>query len=408
MTKHAKSASVKTKRSAAKKTSKGAKGKAHKEVKKPLLIAALEGFGYTTIDVTDNVTQKEAEKVFETDARTITKSEGVPLLKHRMELLKYAERNGVQGAQPLLVYSIVKNSADRTTRINLDVVGINRGVAEAFILETLNHIATSLQLPFVWHIGCVGEKESFARFEREVSAYYRRHLDALSINAREKAKSAALELLSEQTGPLQKLAEDAPKAINFLSDVSRTHFKEFLEYPETSGTVYDVSNHMVPRFTHESHICAEAAIMNEKTDKEIATMRFSRYDGLSKHAGLRREMPATGGYIEISDTHMPKEIINVGTWPVLYLTHVGNDPRRVGLHLLSNFERHGIPLQHGILKDKFSSQMIAAENVKAEYILLLGQKEYVEKNIVVRNTVNRSEQVVPQKDIVHFLMKLKK
>ncbi len=382
--------------------------KARKVVKKPLLIAALEGFGYTPIEITSTVTQKDAEKLFDTEARNITKSEGVPVLKHRMELLTYAEQHGVQGAQPLLTYSIVKNAADKTTRINLDVIGINRGVAEAFILETLNHIASSLKLPFIWHIGCVGEKDSFTRFEREVTAYYRRHMDSLPAAAREKAKTAALELLSEQSGSLQKLAEDAPKSINFLSDISRTHFKEFLEYPETSGTVYEVSNHVVPRFAHETYICAEAALISEKTGKEIATMRFSRYDGLSKHTGLRREMPAAGGYIEISDTIMPKEIIDVGTWPIFYLTHVGNDPRRVALRLLSDFERFGMPLHHGILKDKLSSQMIAAENARAEYILLLGQKEYVEKTIVVRNTINRSEQIVPQKDIAHFLMKLKK
>src|SRR5690606_23370592 len=118
----------------------------------------------------------------------------------------------------------------------------------------------------------------------------------------------------------------------------------------------------------------------------------------------KRDLPAVGATLTIPTKLLAKKPSSQKRHPPLYIVHVGPNARKRTLSLLMELENAGIQALHGLLKDKLGSQIMNAEQLKVEYILLIGQKEFVENSIVVRNTVNRSERAVQQREIVKYIL----
>ena len=64
-------------------------------------------------------------------------------------------------------------------------------------------------------------------------------------------------------------------------------------------------------------------------------------------------------------------------------------------------------LHQSLSKDKMSSQIAIAENLKVPYIIIMGQKESLENNVIVRNMFNRSQTVVSIAKLTEHLKHLK-
>ena len=58
-------------------------------------------------------------------------------------------------------------------------------------------------------------------------------------------------------------------------------------------------------------------------------------------------------------------------------------------------------------KDKMSSQIAVAENLKAPYLIIMGQKEALEEAVIVRNMLNRSQKIVPIPKLADYIKHLK-
>ena len=62
-------------------------------------------------------------------------------------------------------------------------------------------------------------------------------------------------------------------------------------------------------------------------------------------------------------------------------------------------------LEHDLTKDKLANQMSAVERSGLRYILLIGQKEAMERSVVIRESDSRSQDSVLIKKAVPFIKK---
>lgn len=375
------------------------------EIARSLAFFGFEEFDHSHIHLTKDIQQQIIKASV---SPTQNKQEALQITTHRAKLLRHAEAIGTQGGQPLLTYSEYHNSQKKTTTICIDIIGISRGIAEALLLVAIDQCLFHIKAEQpIWHLNCVGEKEVYTKFNREIAQYFKKHLNDLPAPLREMYKEKPIDILRPQTGRsgvVQKIIDDAPQSMNFLSEISRDYFKEILEYIEAALTMYEIDNSNLPEFEYESHTVGTSQTTVGK--QEIA-LSLARYSSLSKMIGNKRELAAVGITLNIKDNILKKAPVKTIKQPSFYLIHVGNNAHLRALSVLATLEKSGLTITHGILKDKLTTQMMHAEQLKSQYLLIIGQKEFIENTVVVRNTVNRSEVVVPISQLSAHIKSLK-
>ena len=150
-------------------------------------------------------------------------------------------------------------------------------------------------------INSIGDKDSINRFTRDLSNYYRKHVNDMHAECRQLLKKDPFELLSCQNDKCKKVNEGAPRSMDFLSESSRTHFQEVLEYLESIAVPYKINNHLIGNKKY----CTETifsinnldydASKKGKENKEQKVLAIGvRYDGLAKKIGLKKDLQGIG------------------------------------------------------------------------------------------------------------------
>ena len=124
-----------------------------------------------------------------------------------------------------------KKSADKGQSLNLQIFGSSKSVTEVILIKTALALLSDKGIEDVCvGINSIGDKESTNKFVRELANYYRKNINKMSPHCRQLFKKDSFSLLEcDKQDCCGSLNEEAPKAISFLSEPSRQHFKEVLE-----------------------------------------------------------------------------------------------------------------------------------------------------------------------------------
>jgi len=85
---------------------------------------------------------------------------------------------------------------------------------------------------------------------------------------------------------------------------------------------------------------------------------------------------------------------------------LGDKSRHKALKLFEELWKAGIPTKESFTKTSLRAQLRIAKQEKVRWVLVLGYKETIEHNVIVRDQVTGIQQVVPQKELVNFLNKM--
>ena len=291
----------------------------------------------------------------------------------------------------------------------LDIIGSSRSIAEAILIHTSLAILKEAGFENMEiALNTVGDRESIARLERELVAYYRRHIEELPATERQLFKKDIFEILRCTDEKLQEFVKNAPQPLSALSDASQEHFKEILEFIESSNIPYTIDNRLVGNKLYASQTMFE--IRGEKDGKKEVLGSGYRYNHLAKKTGLKKEIPAVG--ITLSwrkDSKRSKKIVvKKIPKPKFYFIQLGYAAKLKSLPVIESLRRVHIPVYHGLTKDKFSGQATTAENMKMPYVLIFGQKEAIENTIVVRDAKTRFQDTVPIARLPEYIKKNRK
>ncbi|TAL49560.1 hypothetical protein EPN83_00235 [Patescibacteria group bacterium] len=287
----------------------------------------------------------------------------------------------------------------------LEIFGIASPIAEAIgirtaasILEDEGHENLELRL------NSIGDKDSITDFERATISYIRKHLSEMQPEVRRLVRDNPFGLPRGSESRSEPWREAVPKSMSFLSDESREYFKEVLEYVEALGFSYRIAPDLVGNPRYLSHVLFE--IVSDKGGGEIALASGCRYSRLAKRAGLKRELPCFGINIVCRSKGAPARPARRPS-PRFYLMQIGFVAKLKTLNIIELLRRAKIPVFHSLVKDKLTSQMGSAENMKVSHLLIVGQKEALEDSVTVRDMNTREQETVPTPELAAYLKKLK-
>lgn len=285
--------------------------------------------------------------------------------------------------------------------LGLEIFGLAGSAAEGILLRTALSILTDEGYKnLTVRVNSVGDRDSVSDFERMLQSYARKNMNAFPAELRKLVKSDIFEIIRGSDPKAQTFKDNAPKSMSFLSEPSRIHFKEIVEYIESIGAPYDI----IPDLIGAPSFCSHAIFEIESEGKILA--HAFRYSRLSKKIGWKRETPAIGATLSFRKKSKGALVKRLPT-PKLYLVQLGFCAKLKTLTVLEILRKAKIAVAHSLAKDKLQSQLGSAENLRVSHVLIIGQKEALEDSVVVRDMNTRVQETVAISDLAQYVKKLK-
>jgi len=330
-------------------------------------------------------------------------------------LRTYIDRNMHTLPQPVMMYfkgafkgSLVKKNHPCPRYGDLEIIGNPKSIAEATLLKTALTILEEYGYKDLSvEINSIGDRESIAKFTRELTAYYRKHIENLSTHGRQLLKKDVFELITYSDKKSDTLKEDAPKSITFLSEPSRIHFKEVLEFLEKLDIPYKINHHLVGNRKYCSETIFEIVSHSEsKKHPGCQTLALGvRYDGLAKKIGLKKDVSGVGISLLFKRPIKESSVTKIKK-PVVYFVQLGFEAKLYSLQVIEILRKNHIMVHQALSKDKLLGQLSVAERLEMPYMILIGKKEAMEGSAIVRNMDTRSQETIPLSGLAHYLKKL--
>lgn len=359
----------------------------------------------------------EITKADEATAKTLKKQHPentefelqMPSIENRISLARnYLEGTLTKETQPAIVYFETPNSKRGTKSIHLNIIGSTKSIAEATLIKaTLAILKEYGHKNLSVEINSIGEKDSISRFNREIVMHFKKNLGALTAPLRQKLAKDPFLFINEKNENLNELKESMPQVISYLNENSKLHLKEVLEFLECMNISYRINNCLVGNRAYSNNTIFKI-IENAGTKTERILACGSRFNSLSKKAGLKRDVPAV--FITVFIDKPKESTNNIKSNQIskarFYFIQFGFEAKLKSLEIIDILREAKISVSQSLSKDKLSAQLGSAEAQDFPYLLIVGQKEAMDNTVLVRHKDTRSQVAVKVGNLVEHLKKL--
>ncbi len=375
--------------------------------------------------------------------------------------------NGMQSKpQPVLLYykgSFFRHESPQKGRLRefqqfgLEILGEKKGVAEA---TTIKIFITAIQemggKDLIVHINSIGDKECRSAYKKELVAYYRKKINHICRDCKNRIKTNPLRLLDCKEEKCQEIKKEAPKMLDYLCQHCREHFKDTLELLDAFEVPYIVDHTLVRGIDYYSRTVFEIfpvpmkpiekeeikeipdddkevtsgdkeVVSDEKEDAQEEDIVPEVKEVVLKEKGVISALAAGGRYDELGKILSKKEIPSSGgaigierlisflkeggvkpkaeKKPKIFFIQLGTSAKFKGFEITEKLRKAGIPISQSFTKEGLSDQLKIASKLNIPYAVILGQKEALEGSVILKNMDNRAQDTIPISELVGIIKK---
>ncbi|MEI8327664.1 MAG: His/Gly/Thr/Pro-type tRNA ligase C-terminal domain-containing protein [Candidatus Taylorbacteria bacterium] len=338
--------------------------------------------------------------------------EKIAIIRH------YEEQDMFSLPQPVMFYfkdagkgTIRKSSYPRYA--DLEILGPSGSIAEATLIQAARAmLAEEGYIQTEVEINSIGDRDSIARFTRELTAYYRKNIDEMTPECRQLFKQDPFELLASKIDSAVELNTIAPKSMDFLSEPSRKHLEEVLEYLEALKIPYTINNTLIGNKKY----CTETVFAIVNRDETVATKKLSdrhilavgvRYNGLAKRLGMKKDVAGVGISLLVdgSANGLRKPVTKFKR-PIASFVQLGLESKLMSLEVIEKLRQVKIPLYLSLAKDRLGAQVSNVEKYHTPYVIVMGKKEAVDRTAIVRETETHCQNIISIEELPAYMKKM--
>lgn len=309
--------------------------------------------------------------------------------------------------EPVFYYNLDQVPRTNDAALTLHVFNVDKSIAEAILIQTIRSLLADIGYEHhTVRINSLGDTDSRTRYTRELTAYLRKRLDEMPPIARELMKDHATTALLHLIEKEHELANKSPSPLEHLSDSSRRHFREIVEYLDMSETPYEIDPKLIGHYQ-----CFNDAIfsfdLNDDRGVSLTEQPLQAKGGrygtfFEKH--LKQNISAVGAVVILKGmkqlTRLPRSHNKA---PSVHLIQLGFAPKIRSLLLIDELRRSGILVDQNLASDSLSVQLRRAEERGARYTIIIGQKEYVDGTVILRDMIGKNQETIPVNSLISKL-----
>jgi histidyl-tRNA synthetase len=240
-------------------------------------------------------------------------------------------------------------------------------------------------------------------------SYLKHRAYALCPDCKRRLKENPLRILDCKQDRCRQIVSQAPQILNHLCEGCKNHLKSVLEFLDELQLPYNLDPYLVRGLDYYTKTVFEIFEESEKGKAIGALAGGGRYDNLAKILG-GGEVPAVGGaagverIIELmkeKQVKLPKE-----KKPKIFLAQIGELAKKKSLKLIEEFREEKIPIYESIGKDSLKAQMKLADKFGVRYVLIFGQQEALNDEILLRDMETGKQKKLRLKNLIKEIKKI--
>ncbi len=295
-------------------------------------------------------------------------------------------------------------------QLDLEVIGTDSPVIDAQLVIIAYRILEAVGLPPLVHINSIGCPECRTAYVAKLKQYLSSggHKKLLCETCKERYVKNPLRILDCKEEGCRQVLSEAPQIVDSLCDDCRKHFMQVLEYLDDMGIEYTLDVQLVRGLDYYTRTTFEIFLKEEGNETPIALLGGGRFDGLLEILG-GRPTPAAGLAIGIERVinklreHRPdlqgQESIDI------FVAQLGTEARKEGFKLYEKLISEGFRVSESFSKDGLKAQLEKADALHAKFTLIIGQKELMDRTIIVRDMSSGIQEIVNYDKIIPEIKK---
>lgn len=291
-------------------------------------------------------------------------------------------------------------------QLDIEIFGSFSPIIDAQVIKIFLEILRSLKIKKVKvKINSVGDSQCRPYYKKLLVSFFKGQKRALCQDCKRRLRENPLRILDCKEEKCQRIVKNAPQLVDHLCKECKRHLTQFLEILDELEIPYLLSPYLVRGLDYYTKTVFEIFFDQEKN----ALVGGGRYDNLIKILG-GKETGAFGGAMGIERVVeiVKKEnlkILRKKRKPKIFLAQLGDLAKRRALKLLEEFRKSKIELYEALGRDSLKSQLKLANKLKVKYTLILGQKEALENEIILRDMETGKQKVFKIDKIIKELKK---
>jgi histidyl-tRNA synthetase len=313
--------------------------------------------------------------------------------------------------EPVLFYTQEQVPRSGEAAVSFQIFNVEKSIAEAILIQATRSLTSDLgHENHSVRINSLGDRESSSRYIRELTNYLKKRMDDMPDTARELMKEHVLTALAHLIEKEHELAYKSPNPLEYLSDQSRKHFREIVEYLDMSDTPYEIDPKLIGH--HECYSDAlfaidlldEAGLRLPQAPLQIRGGRYNEF----VFRNTKLPISAVGAVVILKDKKSPVRAPRTKlAVPTVYVVQLGFGPKIKSLMLIDELRKSGINVLQNLASDSLSTQLRDAEARNVKYTVIIGQKEFVDGTVILRDMQGRNQEYIPMNALAGRLKRAK-
>ena len=308
-------------------------------------------------------------------------------------------------------------------QFGFEALGSDDPVLDAELILIAMNLLTDMGVKsLVCEVNSLGDKTCRVKYRQALKDYLRSHIKKMCSDCQRRFKVNPLRVLDCKEESCCEIIAKAPQILDFICDDCRSHFKKLLEFLDEIGVPYMLNPYLVRGLDYYTKTVfeiysvkedvvktSEGAVdsasgsggevnAEEKRPAQVALASGGRYDGLAEMLG-GKNVPAVGfaAGIERVIYEMKESRVRISAQPQpkLFLVQLGDLAKKKSLNVLEEFRKSNILIYESLGKHSIRSQMKIADKLGVKLTLILGQKEALDGEIIIRDMTSGVQETIP-------------
>lgn len=250
-------------------------------------------------------------------------------------------------------------------------------------------------------IGCSGCREEY---RQKLIAFFEPQVDKLCSACQSRLHRNPLRLLDCKNEECQPILNEAPNIAEYLCGDCSDHFAQVRVYLDALEINYNINPRLVRGFDYYTRTVFEVTYSELGSQNAIGA--GGRYDGLIEEVG-GEATPAVGFAVGVERLLLALKSQNkleAKTNPTnAYLVHFGGESKIRAAQVAYYLRGQGLWVELDYLDRSVRAQMKAANRLASKYVLVFGESELANNQVLVRDMADGKEQLHSLDDLASLI-----
>ena len=271
-------------------------------------------------------------------------------------------------------------------QFGVEIIGASQPEQDAELIEMLYSLYDKLGLKNLKVlVNSIGDKTARQQFRTSLQDYLRPHLAKMSDDSKHRFEVNPLRILDSKDENDIEIVKGAPSILDFLGPESKAHFARVQNILSHLNITYEVNPKLVRGLDYYNNTVFEITSSHLGSQNSLAG--GGRYDGLMKSLG-GQDLPTIGfgtGIERIIQALLNQShLVPERPRPALYIIPLGEEAVGPCFTLARYLRLAGTVCLVDHSGKKLKNAMQQADNMRAEYVLILGENELKEGTVELK------------------------